>query len=54
MVMMGFVNAFCPLASRDTLVETIRGIVPGGTEDLNEQAFDEGVRQAEDLKARNA
>jgi 2-oxoglutarate ferredoxin oxidoreductase subunit gamma len=56
MIMMGFVNAICPLASREALEETIRGIVPPGTEDLNMKAFDEGAAKAEaaDLKARNA
>ncbi len=48
MIMMGFVNATVPLASRESLIRTIRGSVPPGTEDKNIEAFDLGASYARD------
>ena len=46
MIMMGFVNEVVPLASRESLLVTIRASVPPGTGDKNIEAFDLGASHA--------
>jgi len=50
--MMGFVNGTVTLASRESLVRTIRASVPPGTEDKNIEAFDLGASFAESGEGR--
>jgi 2-oxoglutarate ferredoxin oxidoreductase subunit gamma len=52
MIMMGFVNATVPLATRDSLIRTIRASVPPGTEDKNIEAFDLGASYATPAEER--
>jgi len=52
MIMMGFVNGTVTLASRESLVRTIRASVPPGTEDKNIEAFDLGASFAESGEGR--
>jgi 2-oxoglutarate ferredoxin oxidoreductase subunit gamma len=46
MLVLGFVNGATGLASRESMVRTIRQHVPPGTDELNVRAYDEGVRLA--------
>jgi 2-oxoglutarate ferredoxin oxidoreductase subunit gamma len=46
MIMMGYVNASVGLASRESLIRTIRASVPPGTEEYNIEAFDLGASHA--------
>jgi len=51
-VMVGFFAGVAELVPADAMREAVRLSVPGGTEDLNLQAFDSGLAYAVDLKAR--
>ena len=46
MLMIGFVNEIAELVSHDSLLRTIRGSVPPGTEELNIAALEMGARLA--------
>ena len=46
MLMIGFVNEIAELVSRDSLLRTIEGSVPPGTEELNIAASEMGARLA--------
>ena len=46
MLMIGFVNEIAELVSHDSLLRTIKGSVPPGTEELNIAALEMGVRLA--------
>ena len=46
MLMIGFVNEIAELVSHDSLLRTIRGSVPPGTEELNIAAWEMGARLA--------
>jgi 2-oxoglutarate ferredoxin oxidoreductase subunit gamma len=46
MLMMGFVNETAGLVSRESLLRTIKGSVPPGTEEMNIAALEKGVRLA--------
>ena len=46
MLVMGFTNQKLGIVRHETLIETIRGSVPAGTEDKNEAAYREGMRLA--------
>jgi 2-oxoglutarate ferredoxin oxidoreductase subunit gamma len=50
MIMMGCVHEIAGLASRESLLRTIRQHVPAGTEQLNVDAFAEGARRAAELR----
>lgn len=52
MIMMGFVNEIARLVSFESLVKTVRGSVPPGTEEKNIAALDEGVRLAKLSRAK--
>ena len=46
MLMIGFINEIAELVSRDSLLRTIEGSVPPGTEELNIAASEMGARLA--------
>ena len=46
MLMIGFFNEIAELVSHDSLLRTIRGSVPPGTEELNIAALEMGARLA--------
>jgi 2-oxoglutarate ferredoxin oxidoreductase subunit gamma len=42
--MLGFVTAVTQIVTRDEMREAVKSSVPAGTEELNLQAFDAGVK----------
>jgi 2-oxoglutarate ferredoxin oxidoreductase subunit gamma len=48
-LMIGFVNQIAELVSLDSLVRTIKEVVPPGTEEKNIAALEEGMRRGRDL-----
>ena len=48
MILMGYVNERVGIVGHETLIETIRGSVPAGTEDKNEAAYREGMKLAKE------
>jgi 2-oxoglutarate ferredoxin oxidoreductase subunit gamma len=51
MVMLGFICPILQVVSKDSLEQAILGNVPKGTEEMNQQAFEEGYRLGKDTSA---
>jgi 2-oxoglutarate ferredoxin oxidoreductase subunit gamma len=48
-VMLGFITAVSQLVTREEMREAVRASVPSGTEEINLQAFDAGVRYFDEV-----
>ncbi len=51
MIMMGFLNETVGIVSHESLVRTVRELVPKGTEDKNQAAVEKGVQMAAQRRA---
>jgi 2-oxoglutarate ferredoxin oxidoreductase subunit gamma len=51
MIMMGFANEILGVVSHEALVAVIKDHVPPGTEELNERAYNEGRKLAQEIPA---